>query len=179
MMNEQKLNLRDLESDNKINQFIFDDRYYNALAKRFPKHLKIIDKLYANYSGWIIPLADKHGIEPLEALAELDKEHTELMLPVLYKYSDIFIDIYNKLDKVFYNEGKLAGTALKLLNAFVLLPDGQHGDYKALLESAKLENSKSTALRGSDANIYAKKFWTARSCRKIFLINYRLLTRKY
>ena len=133
-----------------------NDRYYNALIERFPKYRKVIDKLYNGYSGWIIPLAERHGIAPLIALSEVDKDKMELMLPIIYKYANIFMDIYNKLEKTIPQERNRAKIAFLLLNAFSLPDDNQWTQYQNILERAKHEDSLAS-FRGIEANRYAKQ----------------------
>ena len=134
-----------------------NDRYYLALTERFPKYRKVIDKLYNGYSGWIIPLAERHGIAPLIALSEVDANKVELMIPVMYKYSDVFMDIYNKLGEAVHREQDRARIAFSLLYAFSLGDENQQAQYQNMLERAKYEDTLASSFRGAEANHYAKR----------------------
>ena len=133
-----------------------NDTYYQELIKKFPKtqDRRVIDKLYFDYSGWIIPLAERYGMPPLIALSETKDVESKLL--ILYKYADVFMDLYNSFGKAISSEKRRASIALALLSAFSMEDAEQQANYKEAWKRAKIEDAQA-AYRGRDANQYEKR----------------------
>ncbi|MBR0035831.1 MAG: hypothetical protein IJP54_09160, partial [Synergistaceae bacterium] len=106
---------------------------YDKLLRTFPEHRNIINRLYSKYSGWIIPIAESGGITPLIAL--YSAKNIDEVFPVMYVYSDEFMDIYNSLRYDSFTENVRAEISLELLLAFSITDEEQNADFQKELKS--------------------------------------------
>ncbi|MBQ6773883.1 MAG: hypothetical protein IJP48_07495 [Synergistaceae bacterium] len=134
------------------------DSEYEALVKKFPGHSSVIKRLYNNYSGWIIPLSKRFGITPLNAL--YSAKNIDEALPVIYAYSEEFMNLYNSLESL--PERARAEISLELLLAFSITDSEQaknfHDELKALMN-----RDKEILQSGSAANYNARKIINSRN----------------
>ena len=127
---------------------------YDKLLGAFPEHRNIINRLYSKYSGWIIPIAGYCGIAPLIALNSV--KNIDEAFPIMYVYSDEFMDIYNSLRYDSFTEKVRAEISLELLLAFSITDEEQHTNFQKELKSL-IERDKEISRQGAEANYYARQ----------------------
>ena len=127
---------------------------YDKLLRTFPEHRNIINRLYSKYSGWIIPIAKSGGIIPLIAL--YSAKNIDEVFPVMYVYSDEFMDIYNSLRYDSLTEKVRSEISLELLLTFSITDEEQNADFQKELKSL-IERDKEISRQGAEANYYARQ----------------------
>lgn len=131
-----------------------NDSEYESLLERFPKYRNVINKLYADYSGWVIAISERYGILPL--LAVYGHDDAEGLLPMLWRYAETFTEIYDALIGLSLPENERAKTALDILTAFTVADSDDKAKYDSEVKSASLKDSQLT-FTGRKANYYARK----------------------
>ena len=141
-----------------------NDPEYDALLKKFPGHSSVIKRLYNNYSGWIIPLSKRFGITPLNAI--YSAKNIDEALPVIYAYSEDFMNLYNSLETL--PERVRAELSLELLLAFSITDSEQAENFHDELRALTLRD-KEILQSGSAANYNARKIINSRNMPKNLL----------
>ena len=146
-------------TNTKINpkQFSSD---YDKLLRTFPEQRNIINKLYNNYSGWIIPIVEHCGITPIIALNSA--KDIDEVLPIIYVYSDEFMDLYNSLRYDSFTEKIRAEISRELLLAFSITDEEQSNNFQRELKSL-IERDKEISRQGAEANYYARQIVKSKS----------------
>ena len=127
---------------------------YDSLLAKFPEHKNIIDRLYPDYSGWVIEFSERCGILPL--LAVDGQDDAEGVLPLLRRYAEIFTEIFDALEGLRLSESSRSKIALDILTAFTIWDSADKAGYYAEVNSAGLKDS-GMGFTGSRANYYARK----------------------
>lgn len=143
--------------NNRLEQFVSE---YDKLLKTFPEHRIIINKLYENYSGWIIPLAEHYGIEPLIALSSA--KNVDEVLPIMYAYSEEFTDLYKSLRANGLPDRPRAELSLLFLQAFLITDEEQSSNFHKELHSLILKD-KEISRQGREANYNARQIVKSQS----------------
>lgn len=133
---------------------------YDKLLRTFPEHRNIINKLYDNYSGWVIPIVEHCGITPLIALNSA--KNINEVLPITYVYSDEFMDLYNSIRYDSFTEKIRASISLELLLAFSITDEEQSSNFQRELKSL-IERDKEISRQGAEANYYARQIVSSKS----------------
>lgn len=111
--------------NNQPEQFLSE---YDKLLRTFPEQRNIISKLYSNYSGWMIPIIEHSGITPIIALSSA--KGIDEIFPIMYVYSDEFMDLYNFLRYDSFTEKVKAEISLELLLAFSITDEEQRSNFQ-------------------------------------------------
>lgn len=130
------------------------DSEYESLLAKYPHHKNVIDKLYADYSGWVITISERYGISPL--LAVCGRDDAENVLPILWRYGETFTEIFDALGGLTVSENLRAEISLGILAGFTIWDSESKERYYSDVKSAGLKDS-SARLKGSKANHYARK----------------------
>lgn len=131
-----------------------NDFEYEALIEKFPKYKYVIDKLYSNYSGWVIAISEHYGILPI--LAVYGHNEIENVLPMLWRYVETFTEISDALREIPFSENERCKIALDILIAFTVADSDDKAKYYSEVKSANLKDSQ-LSLTGRKANYYARK----------------------
>lgn len=131
-----------------------NDSEYEALIEKFPKYRYVINKLYSNYSGWVLAISERYGMLPL--LAICGRDEVESVFPILWRYAETFREISEALGSLPLSEKELAGTALDILIAFTVIDSDDKANYYSEVKTASLRDSRQN-FTGRKANYYARK----------------------
>lgn len=132
---------------------------YDKLLRTFPEQRNVISKLYSNYSGWIIPIVEHYGITPIIALNSA--KDIDEVFPIIYVYSDEFMDLYNSLRYDSFTGKVRAEISLELLLAFSITDEEQSSNFQRELKSL-IDRDKEISRQEAEANYYARQIVSSR-----------------